>query len=733
MRGSPQRRNPIAGVILTLFGLGTLASASEIQERFPTPADRTHWAYQPLRATRPPTVADPRWNRNPVDQFLKRQMDRRGVEPLPPVGRATLLRRASIDLTGLPPLPREVVAFIEDDSPTAYAATIERLMASEAYGERWGRHWLDLARFAETDGFEHDLVRPNAWRYRDWVIDALNRDMPFDEFLTLQLAGDLSRPDDRDAAVATGFLLCGPDMPDLNRQDERRHQLLNEMTGAVGSVFLGLSLGCAECHDHKHDALSQFDFYRLRAFFESADFFREHPIPTEEEKAARARARAAWPADAAEHDERRRKLEETGVERFHARNPDENPSLKQRLAELNDAERREHEELTKELTALPPLPEWTTGRVLREGPYRECHVHPRGDFARKGPVVAGGFPRVLVPPPAGTGKFSPRPAPTATSLEPPRLALARWLAGREQPLVARVIVNRVWQWHFGIGLVATASDFGVMGAEPTHRELLDWLALWFVEHGGSLKALHRLLMQSEFYRTASGPFDGEWSEAERAAARAIARASTECDPENRLLWKRRPARLDAESIRDGMLVAADALAPRRGGPGVRPPLPPEVTVTLLKDQWNESSDPRDHRRRGIYLFVRRNLRLPLFDVFDFPDTNASCPTRDCSTTATQALVLWNAPFTLERARELARAIARDGVVGPRDQVRMAYLRALGRPATDTEVRAGAEFLARQAQLLPARARDSSIPSDAERVLVDLGIALFNSNEFLTVD
>jgi hypothetical protein len=695
--------------------------------------ERDHWSYRPLMAVDVPAAGAEGRGSHPVDRFLRAAMDKVKVEPLPRVGRAVFLRRVTFDLTGLPPEPEEIREFLDDDNPGAYEALVDRLLASSAYGERWAQHWLDVARFAETDGFEHDLVRPNAWRYRDWVIDALNRDLPFDEFARQQIAGDLLYPGDPQAAVATGFLLCGPDMPDLNLQEERRHVVLNEMTSTVGSVFLAMQMGCAQCHDHKYDPIRQQDFYRLRAFFEPADIFRDHPVPTAAELAARQTAEAAIDPAFKLADERRRELEATGRDHFREKNPDVQPTIKELLAELSAEERVEHTELVKRLKSAPKLPALPLGRVLSEGKPCAAHFYLRGDFRQPGPQVEPGVPRVLL-----ASSFL-----AGDSDEAPRAKLARWLTSPDNPLTARVIVNRLWQWHFGSAISTNPSDFGVMGVEPSHPELLDWLARQFIADGWSLKKMHRLLVTSEAYCAASTPRDREWTATQTEAGKRAWQRSQAIDPTNRLLWHRQPLRLDGEAIRDAMLAAGERLSPRRGGPGVRPPLPPEVTATLLKDQWAVSGDDEDHRRRGIYLFVRRNLRFPMFDVFDRPDTNASCAVRHESTTALQSLTLLNSEFSLRAARHLAGTVVRTHRGRAREQIEAAYLRVFNRPATADEVRAGEEFLDSQTKRVRAQSRKlnefivpegigSNDPA-ASAALVDLCLVLFNANEFIYLD
>jgi hypothetical protein len=725
------------GIALAAALRAPAAETSDAPREVPiSDAERQHWAYRAVGDFEPPQVDDQRWRANPIDAFIKAPLEARAIEPLPTAGKATLLRRVSFDLTGLPPTPAEIERFLADDSPDAYEKLVDRLLASPAHGERYAQHWLDLARFAETDGFEHDLLRPNAWRYRDWVIDALNRDLPYDEFVRLQLAGDELYPDDPRAAVATGFLLCGPDMPDINLQEERRHVVLNEMVATVGGVFLAMQFGCAQCHDHKYDPIRIQDFYRLRAFFESADIFRDHPIPTAEELAVRRAAEEAQDPKFREADARRRELEAIGRERFRETNPDVIPSLKQILGELGNDYNDEHRHLVKLLKDAPPLPHLSEGRVMRDGKPREAHVYLRGDFRRPGPVVECAFPGVLA---AEDGSATSQPAQ-------PRAELARWLTAPDHPLLARVIVNRLWQWHFGVGLASDSSDFGTMGAEPTHPELLDWLARRFVADGWSLKSMHRLMVTSRAYRLAGVPYDAQWSAGETAAAGEIFAHSQAADPDNAWLWHRARRRLDGEAIRDAMLVACEKLSSRAGGPGIRPPLPAEVTETLLKNQWQVSGDAEDHRRRGIYLFVRRNLRYPLFDVFDRPDTNASCPLRHESTTATQSLAQFNSEFSLDCARWLAGAVAEATSSDEADAraIRQAYLRVFNRPATADEVHRGRGFLARQVAKLRAEGRaaeDLALPFDGPRfddrfaaaALVDFCLALLNANEFLYVE
>lgn len=613
------------------------------------PADKEHWAFQPLGFPAIPRQKSSNQDGvintaikdsvlpkvSAIDAFLTEQLRNQGLHFQPVAEPATLLRRVSLVLTGLPPTVAEQTNFFSDPSPHAYEKVVDRLLASPGYGERWGQPWLDLARFAETDGFEFDHVRPEAWRYRDWVIAALNRDLRYDQFLTLQLAGD-----EQGDPVATGFALAGADMPDLNSQDERRHMILNEMTATVGSVFLGLTMGCAQCHDHKYDPISMADFYRLRASFDNIELFKTRP----------------------------------------------------------------------------------EGRVLFEpnGNPRVSYILARGDFRRPGAVIQAGFPRVFDP--RGMVSELPQAFSNATRR---RSALAAWLTDAGHPLVARVIVNRAWQQVFGKGLVPTPSDFGLMGEVPTHPQLLEWLARDFITQGWSLKKLHRQLVLTRAFQQSGVPMDElTW------------RKSREKDANNRNLsrWERR--RLEGETIRDSLLVAAGLLQRRQGGPGVMAALPPELMATLLKGQWTEHGDPREHQRRAIYLFARRNLRYPLFEVFDRPDALTSCPQRGRSISAPQALLMLNA----REVHAAAAALADDLLNKTNDnknRLQLAFQRVLARFPSNRESSILNEFLDKRRDEKTRAANSLREKKDTlvtERAAwTDICLALFNANEFVFLE
>jgi len=598
--------------ICLLLVLAGPAPASE-PERPVTEDDRQHWAFRPPVRPDLPGGEDA----HPIDRFISARLARAGLALSPEADRRTLLRRLTFDLTGLPPTPREVSAFLNDKAPGAFERVVQRLLSSPAYGERWAQHWLDVARFAESDGFEFDQERKEAWRYRDWVIRALNADLPYNTFVHHQLAGDEAASGDKGAQAATGFLMAGPDMTDINLASERRHEFLNKMTQTVGEAFLGLTVGCAQCHAHKTDPISIEDFYRFRSFFEATV--------------------------------------------------------------INPRKGRQLPALVKEHKSDPPM----------------SFVMERGDFRRPGDPVTPGFPRVLNP----SGAPVPPPPVQATSSYR-RTALARWLTRPDHPLTGRVIVNRLWLHHFGRALVSTPNDFGRTGHPPSHPELLDWLATELPERAWSLKALHHLIVTSRTYRQASRGTGPGWQ-------RKLSR-----DPDNRLLSRAPRKRLEGEAIRDSFLAVAGLLNRRAGGPGVRPPLPREITSTIRSRNWQVSPDPADHVRRSIYIFVRRNLRYPLFDVFDRPDGNASCPQRNESTTPTQSLTLLNSEFSSTIATALADRVRPGG--SPVEQLELLYLLLFSRPPSPSEREIATHLL-------------------SEASLRDLCLALINTNEAIYLD
>ena len=697
-----------------------------------TAADRAIWSFQPVRRLVVPDRVDPGtqdwagWSRTAIDGFILQALLKHGLTPAPEADKPTLIRRATFDLTGLPPTPAEIDAFLADDTAEAYERLIDRLLASPRYGQRWGRHWLDLVRYAESDGYRQDAFRAQAWRYRDYVVRALNTDKSYDRFLTEQLAGDELDPDDPELRVATGYFRLGT--YEYNQRNVRGQwaDILNEITDVTGEVFLGLSFGCARCHDHKFDPILQKDYYRLQAFFTpllprddltlasprqwadyqarlavwekaAGDILRQiEALERPYRDKGTASATAKFPDEIKEilaKPERDRSLLERQLGplafRQIAYEHDQVPSLlkgsaKARWDELQKALKR-HDGLRP----VAPAPVLTATDL---GPVSPPTVIPDD---RKQEAIEPGYLSVLDPGPA---RIAPSPAaPQSTGR---RLALARWLTRPDNPLSTRVVVNRVWQYHFGRGLAGTSSDFGRMGEAPSHPELLDRLASEFVANGWHLKPLHRQILISAAYRQAA-----QRSESDLALGQRI-------DPENRLLWKRTVQRLDAEELRDAMLAASGELDPVIGGP----------------------SAPTSRPRRTIDTRVIRNTRDALLDAFDAADGTFSTPRRNTTTTATQALLLINGEWALARAKTLAARLERlePSSTDDGDRVVLAYHMALGRQPEADEIDEAMAFIDRQATLLPQSAKRLNAAADYD-ALVDFCHVLLNSNEFLYVD
>jgi hypothetical protein len=672
--------------------VATLASlAADYVDPPLTDKDRNHWSFKKPDPQPIPKVRDQAWVRNPIDAFTLAKLEAAGLKPEPPIARQSLLRRVTFDLTGLPPTPEETDAFVNDKSPEAYAKVVDRLLASPRYGERWAQHWLDVARYADSNGYEIDADRPHAWRYRDYVIQASNADKPYDQFVREQLAGDLLAKDKQgkeraDLLIAAGFNRCGPVHLVVGNidPDEARYEVLTEMTGAVGSAFLGLTLNCARCHDHKFDPISQGDYFRIQAFF-APSLLKDLDIASKEVKDVDGQKRKVLEGPIAKVQKQIAEIEapyraqltetkkaalEPAIRDALAVDPKKRNAEQQKLAALAEPllnilwdevvnaliplDRERRAKLRAELHALearlpPPLPEaWT----LEEGAPKPTFLLKRGNLKNKGlkmepatlrVVTKDAAPGSVEPAKESAGKKSLLPAPPDSAEKKApiegksstlnRLELANWLTDANHPLTARVMVNRLWQHHFGKGLVRTPNDFGIRGEKPTHPELLDWLAGQFLENKWSMKHMHRLMVLSNTYQQASKP-----SEAARKA-----------DPDNRLLSRMNRVRLEGETIRDSMLAATGELNATQGGIPVRVPLEPEIYDIIFTESepdnlWPVDADPRQHARRSIYLFVKRNVHLPLLETFDQPDTLSSCPVRPTSTFAPQALILLNGPF-----------------------------------------------------------------------------------------
>jgi hypothetical protein len=711
-----------------------------------------------------PQVRDGAWAKGPVDRFILARLEKVGLKPSPPADRINLLRRITFDLTGLPPTPEEVENFIHDSRPDAYERVVDRLLASPHYGEHWAQHWLDVVRYAESNGYEIDAERPHAWRYRDYVIDTFNDDKPYDQFVTEQLAGDLvigneDKQKNPWPLIAAGFNRCGQVHLVSGNTDpeENRQEVLTEMTATVSSAILGLTVGCARCHHHKFDPISQPDYYRLQAFF-AGSRPSEIEICSSQEKDASKADRKIFEDRIAPLRKKVEQIEEpykvllTQLKRTNLEakyrdaleaDPKKRTPEQKKLAEqadtllkvtwdeileaLTPAEREKRAGWRAEINALeaqmppPPAEAWTIAEDDRPA---ATHVLNRGDVKRKGGEVQPAFLRVLLDSPA-----------TQSVSRLNRLDLARWLTRTDHPLTARVLVNRLWQHHFGQGLVATPNDFGLHGERPSHPELLDWLASEFVNRGWSIKHMQRLMVLSNTYQQASHGVHGE--------------SSQRIDPGNRLLWRMNRQRLEGETLRDAVLAVAGSLYPKLGGPMIRVPLEQEVYDLIFTEGepdglWPVTPDPREHGRRSIYLFAKRTIRLPLLEAFDRPDMITSCPVRPVSTFAPQALIMLNGPFMQEQSKRFASRLLRECGPSLDKQIDRSYRLSLGRPPRETELKMAREFLREQTALLQDRLRarklvglppdipDSVDPAFAT-ALADFCLAILNRNEFVYVN
>ena len=653
--------------LVALAGLlATFLSASGLEKY--TPVERRHWAFQKRANPEVPKFTDPgatAWVRGPVDAFVLARLRKEELRPAPAADRATLIRRVYFDVTGLPPTPTEVAAFVADKSPKAWENLVDRLLASPHYGERMAQHWLDVVRFAETDGFEYDTHRRDAWRYRDYVIRAFQSDKPYDEFLREQLAGDEMSRTNEEYKIAAGFQRLGPLRKNAGNQEvaSSRNEVLTEMTNVVGSALLGVTLGCARCHDHKFDPIRHTDYYRMQSFF-AATHEDDMVMASKEEQDAWKKQNDAVQAEV--------------------------KKLRGQMRGLQGEARTAMEQKVKDAEAKAPEPLPALFSVANDpSKATPIHVLARGDHQNKGEKVGMRPLGVLLP--DGTGEWQPT--------DKPRTQLADWITTPDHPLTARVAVNRIWQMHFGRGIVATPNDFGRMGARPTHPELLDYLANRFVEEGWKWRPIHREILLSSAYR--------------QAYHSPLEKIATEKDPENKLLWRYSRRRLEAEQLRDAMLSVAGVLNPKQGGPSVIVPVDQELVNLLYKpSQWAVNPDPTEHDRRSIYLIAKRNLRLPFMEVFDAPDLQISCPRRESSTHAPQALELLNGPLASRLAETFARRL--EAEPAPARRIDLAYRLTTGKPPSIKERQLALAFIKQQ----PLR---------------EFALAMFNLNKFLYVE
>ncbi len=649
----------------------------------PSAASR-HWSFQPVRDDPPPAVGNTRWPRNDLDRFVLARLEREGIAPSPEAGRVTLIRRLSLDMLGLPPDPGEVDRFLADRAPDAYERLVERLLGSPHYGERWGRHWLDAARYADTNGFGFDRPRV-MWRWRDWVIGALNRDLPFDQFVVEQIAGDLLDGATIEQRIATGFhrntMINQEGGVD---QEQYRIEAVFDRVSTTGAVFLGLTVGCAQCHDHKYDPVSQREFYQLFAFFNNQDEPTIPVVPAAEVgvyrrlKADFDLERLRLQAEIARRQseivdlipqwektltaDQKKKLPDTIQEILAV------PAGRRTLEQVIEIEKvfKENDPVwqqrTQALEVLADTPNASnpgahTAMVLAEREQaRPSHVLIGGDFLRPGVEVKPATPAALPP-------LEVEPGRTRN-----RLDLARWLASGKNPLVARVAVNRVWEQYFGRGLVKSSEDFGAQGDRPTHPELLDWLATRFRKQGWSLKALHRLIVTSATYRQSS-----DWR---------VDLAGK--DPENLLLARFPRLRVEAEIVRDIALSAAGLIRLEVGGPSVFSPQPPRVTdLSRGNLVWIDAIGGARYRR-GMYTFWKRTSPYPSLAAFDAPAADVATVRRNRSNTPLQALTTLNDVLFVEAAHGLARRVLKESPPDAASRLRHAFRLCLGREPDGVE-------------------------------------------------
>jgi cytochrome c553 len=600
-------------------------------------AGKSFWAFQPPTRPAVPAVKDTAWVRSDVDRFILAALEDKGIRPAAPADRRVLIRRVYFDLIGLPPTPEQVDAFVVDPSPESLAKVVDQLLDSPAYGERWGRHWLDVARYSDSNGLDENVAFGNAWRYRDYVTNAFCQDKPYDRFIVEQIAGDLLPSDDvalrHERLIATGFLSLGPKVLAEPDKTKMEMDVIDEQIDTLGKAVLGLTLGCARCHDHKFDPLPTSDYYALAGIFHSTQTM-EKPIkhvavsrwfenslasPAEDKLAAQLQAHIAALKDATK-----------GVDDEHKK------ALKSQI-----------EDLEKSSPVLP------SALGVAETEVTNLRVHRRGSHLTLGDEVPRGFVTVLLDGPV-----------SLPEKQSGRLELAQWLVEKDHPLTSRVMVNRIWRWHFGQGLVATTDNFGLQGERPTNQPLLDWLAHYFTDHDWSIKAMHRLIILSSVYQSSS-TFDA---------------ASAKVDPENRLHWRMNLQRLEAEEIRDAMLAVAGTLDRTVGGDSCK-----LTNRKWIFDHTSKDETGYDSRRRSIYLPVIRNHVYDFFQQFDFPEPSVINGNRPTTTVAPQALLLLNSPLVMQSAEQFAERLLQEPNRDDGERVDWAYRLAYGRPATPAEI------------------------------------------------
>jgi mono/diheme cytochrome c family protein len=690
-----------------------------------TPEQKAFWAFQPVREPKVPVRSEPKaraWIKNPIDSFVLAKLSDNGLSPAAPADRRTLIRRVTFDLTGLPPTPEEVEAFVKDTDPSAYEKVIDRLLASPTYGERWARHWLDVARYADSNGLDENTSFGNAWKYRDYVVKSFNDDKPYNQFVKEQIAGDLleAATDEarREQLTATGFLSLGPKV--LAEPDKQKMLLdiADEQLDTLGKAFMGLPLGCARCHDHKFDPIPTRDYYSLLAVFTSTRTMQNlNTVARAFERDPNGPEKPEVKANRAQLDQLKKELKK--LEQEFSKAPETDKDKRKEIHLKAEEKRAEIKKLE------PTLPAPSAVLAVKEGSAeaygtrgRNLYVQVRGSYSAPGVEAPAVFPRII----AGEDQkpFVPVKANPSDKLEANkirygalrersgRLEFANWLASPAHPLTARVIVNRVWQHHFGEGIVRTPDNFGRLGERPTHPELLDWLAVQFTQNGWSLKKLHKLILLSATYQMSSA----------HDAKAALA------DPDNRLLWHFNRRRLEAEAIRDSMLAVAGTLDRTMGGS-----LLENGNFEYINNEHSRGEVRYGGTRRSIYLPVIRNNVFDFFQAFDFVEPHVGNGKRASTVIASQALYLMNNPFVTAQAEAFAHTLLKDGT--DEERVKAAYLRAFARPATADEVSRAVSFVQKYDSSLVETEKDATRRS--AKAWAAWCQVLFASSEFVYVN
>ena len=669
------------------------------------------WSLKPIQRPALPKVSDTAWCRNPIDAFVLADWEREGQVPAPLASNSVLVRRASMDLTGKPPDFAEVQNFVNDEFPDKYETFIDQNLNGPAFGVHWARMWLDVVRYSDSNGFDWDELRPAAWRYRDYVVRSLNRDLPFDHFVEQQLAGDELRDgaprnsEEQDCLIATGYLRLGPQDNAaglFNEQDRARAELMSDLTETTAGAMLGLTMACCRCHDHKTDPLSHADHYRLRSFFAASHYADEVAIDLHDEQNAIRSHNQKHDAEIKKNEKSIEAIVTAVLSRQPAKVDSEKAVDPEKAKGLMTQEEREKvDQIESEIDSLKKSKRsFTKGLLMHDkvDSLQPIFVLLGGDHRTPSDAVEPGFPSVLFP---NAPKLVEPVKSTTTGR---RLTLARWIASRENPWTARVIVNRIWQNYFGQGIVATPNDFGVTGASPTHPELLDYLAIELIESGWSLKHIHRLIVTSSTYRQQTIA-DVETSEGQKFAT-----------------LRTHLRRMSAEQLRDSILQVSGLLQERAGGPPVWPALDAATLAAnpaVLDDNETKTkgwypSPLTDQSVRSLYLIQKRTIRIPWMETFDLPENAVSCGRRECSLVAPQSLAMMNGSLSLQASQCIADTILRDGVLNQSQQVCEVFRQIVLRNPSDEELVSCLVFL-------------------ETRTLVELCLVLLNTNEFIFIE